>query len=170
MVASRSVEIAIVGGGPAGTAVAARLAAIGREVVVFERLDRHMPKAFDRDAMYAAVDTVERFQGQEKLVMLASFGLGDADQIAAEEEFLYSLNRFNVVASRAKAKLIVVMSRSLVDHLPRDLEALHESRLLKLYGDGYLRRVLRTSMPGFEGLTEIKFRVHDQPAALSFAS
>jgi menaquinone-9 beta-reductase len=40
MVASRSVEIAIVGGGPAGTALAARLAAMGREVVVFERLDR----------------------------------------------------------------------------------------------------------------------------------
>ena len=26
--------------------------------------------------------------------MIASFGLGDADQIAAEEQFMYSLNRF----------------------------------------------------------------------------
>jgi superfamily I DNA and/or RNA helicase len=77
------------------------------------------------------VDTVERFQGQEKAVMIASFGLGDVDQIAAEEAFLYSLNRFNVIASRAKAKLIVIMSRRLVDHLPRDRQALAESRLLK---------------------------------------
>ena len=84
-----------------------------------------------------APDTVERFQGQEKAVMIASFGLGDVDQIAAEEEFLYSLNRFNVIASRAKAKLIVIMSRRLVDHLPRDRQALEESRLLKHYATGF---------------------------------
>ena len=69
--------------------------------------------------------------------MIASFGLGDVDQIAAEEEFLYSLNRFNVIASRAKAKLIVIMSRRLVDHLPRDRQALEESRLLKHYATGF---------------------------------
>ena len=52
--------------------------------------------------------------------MISSFGLGDRDQIAAEEEFLFSLNQFNVIASRAKAKLVVLVSRQLVDHLPRD--------------------------------------------------
>src|SRR5215510_15809794 len=79
-----------------------------QQAAVLDRLDASLPPGVDRASLYGAVDTVERFQGQEKAVMIASFGLGDVDQIAAEEEFLYSLNRFNVIASRAKAKLIVI--------------------------------------------------------------
>ncbi|WP_398472082.1 AAA domain-containing protein [Tardiphaga sp.] len=96
------------------------------------------------------MDTVERFQGQEKAVMIASFGLGDKDQIAAEEVFLFSLNRFNVTASRAKAKFIAIMSRRMVDHLPSDKVALHQSRLLKHFVDGFLQRSETVSMPGFD--------------------
>lgn len=84
-----------------------------------------------------AVDTVERFQGQERDVMIASFALGDPDAIAHEDEFLMSLNRFNVMASRAQAKLVVLVSREVVDHLSHDLGTLRESRLLKLYVDAF---------------------------------
>src|SRR5690606_28268523 len=101
----------------------------------------------DRNVIFASIDTVERFQGQEKALMIASFGLGDVDQIAAEEEFLYSLNRFNVTASRAQAKFIAIVSRQLIDHLPRDRRALEESRLLKHFVDGFLRRVHRIALP-----------------------
>jgi DNA replication ATP-dependent helicase Dna2 len=128
-----------------------------QQSAIVERLARFLPDPADRTAMMAAVDTVERFQGQERDVMIASFGLGDRDQIGAEEEFLYSLNRFNVIASRAKAKLIVIMSRRLVDHLPRDPQVLRGSRLLKLFADGYLPRVVQASIPGL-GACEIKTR------------
>ncbi len=50
-------------------------------------------------------------------------------------EFLYSLNRFNVMASRARAKLIIFTTRSLVDHLADDAEVLEESRLLKNFAE-----------------------------------
>ena len=56
------------------------------------------------DCIKDAVDTVERFQGQQRDVIIASYTLGDPDQIAEEEEFLMSLNRFNVIASRARAQ------------------------------------------------------------------
>lgn len=85
------------------------------------------------DAIRDAVDTVERFQGQQRDVMIASFALGDPDQIAEEDEFLMSLNRFNVMASRARAKLIVLVSREVVDHLAGEIDVLRESRLLKVF-------------------------------------
>lgn len=91
----------------------------------------------DPSIIWSAVDTVERFQGQQRDVIIASFGLGDADLIRSEDEFLYSLNRFNVMASRARAKLIVLLTRALVDHLADDSSILEESRLLKHYAEGF---------------------------------
>lgn len=79
----------------------------------------------------SAVDTAEKFQGQQRDVMIASFGVGDADLIQTEEAFLYNLNRFNVMASRARAKLIVFVTQNFLDHLSDDIKVLRASRLLK---------------------------------------
>jgi DNA replication ATP-dependent helicase Dna2 len=84
-----------------------------------------------------AVDTVERFQGQQRDVIIASFGIGDPDIIRAEDEFLFNLNRFNVLASRARAKLIVFITRTMLEHLSDDLEVLEQSRLLKRFVETY---------------------------------
>jgi len=99
-----------------------------------------LQEIFDGDpseAIRSAVDTVERFQGQQRDVIIASFGVGDPDIITAEDEFLYNLNRFNVLTSRARAKLIVLVSRSVLEHLSDDAEVLNDSRLLKLFAETY---------------------------------
>lgn len=80
-----------------------------------------------------SVDTVERFQGQQRDVIIATFALGDPDAISDEDEFLLSLNRFNVMASRARAKLIVLVSRQVVDHLSADPDVLRGSALIKTF-------------------------------------
>ena len=118
-----------------------------QQAAVYDRLDGVLPEGIDRNAIFSSIDTVERFQGQERVVMMASFGLGDADQIAAEEQFIFSLNRFNVAASRAQAKFIAIISRQLVDYLPRDRRALEESRLLKHFVTGFLGRSERVDLP-----------------------
>jgi len=84
-----------------------------------------------------AVDTVERFQGQQRDVMLASYAMGDPDAIGDEEEFLLSLNRFNVMASRARAKLIVFVATEVVAHMAREIETIRDSRLIKQYAESF---------------------------------
>jgi len=101
----------------------------------------------DPEKIRAAVDTVERFQGQQRDVVIASFGIGDPDLIRSEDEFLYSLRRFNVLASRARAKLILLASQSLIDHLPNDAQVLEESRLLKRFVETFCRPAGRLNLP-----------------------
>ncbi|TCH97572.1 hypothetical protein EJV46_15725 [Roseococcus sp. SYP-B2431] len=129
-----------------------------QQATVISLLEHALPRGPGRAALYEAVDTVERFQGQERLVMIASLGLGDVDQIRGEEEFLYSLNRFNVIASRAQAKFILLASRPLIDHIPSDPVVMRQSALIKHYADGHLRQVRRENLPRL-GPCEIRTRV-----------
>lgn len=55
------------------------------------------------------IDTVERMQGAERDVILFGFTCSDPDQIFSE--FLNNPNRFNVVLTRARQKLIVIGSK-----------------------------------------------------------
>ncbi len=48
-----------------------------------------------------------------------------------------SLNRFNVMVSRARAKMIVLVSQQVVGHLSADVDVLRQSRLLKVFADSF---------------------------------
>lgn len=102
-----------------------------------------------------AVDTVERFQGQQRDVIIASFGVGDPDIISTEDEFLYNLNRFNVLTSRARTKLIVFVTRPLLEHLSNDTEVLNESRLLKQFAEFYCGSPERLQLGFIKNGTEV---------------
>jgi DNA replication ATP-dependent helicase Dna2 len=105
------------------------------------------------DYIREAVDTVERFQGQQRDVIIASYTLGDPDQIAEEEEFLMSLNRFNVIASRARAKLVLLVSQEVIGHLARDVDILRESRLLKVYAEIFCSNSRPMNLGHLDGTT-----------------
>ena len=100
-----------------------------------------------------AVDTVERFQGQQRDVIIASYTLGDPDQIAEEEKFLMSLNRFNVIASRARAKLVLLVSQEVISHLAHDTDVLRESRLLKQYAEMFCSNSRPMNLGHVDGTT-----------------
>ena len=90
-------------------------------------------------------DTVERFQGQERDAILASIGLGDPDMVALEDEFLFSLNRFSVLISRAKA--LVFLSRGVLNHLSDDQKIVRESALLKSFVERQCRHSIELELP-----------------------
>lgn len=82
------------------------------------------------------VDTVERFQGQENDAMIVSGTASDPQFLANEEDFILSPNRLNVAMSRAKAKLIVVVSEEVFDLMPGEIDSYEDARLWKaLYGE-----------------------------------
>ena len=103
-----------------------------QQALITARIGGIFPEAH-RAFIREAVDTVERFQGQQRDIILASFSLGDPDAIRTEDEFLLNLNRFNVMVSRTRAKFVLFVSQEVVNHLSADIKVLKGSALLKSY-------------------------------------
>jgi DNA replication ATP-dependent helicase Dna2 len=78
-------------------------------------LGRALPEA-DRAALI--VDTVERMQGQERMVVIVSLTSSHPEFAASMADFLLQAERLNVAVTRARAKLILVGSRQLLDVQP----------------------------------------------------
>lgn len=76
-----------------------------------------------------AIDTVERFQGGERDVIIVAATASDPSYIQAEASFLLNLNRLNVAFSRPRKKLIVIASRTLFRFLCGDLEIFDQALL-----------------------------------------
>ena len=117
-------------------------------------LRRAYPQLTYRDtltdaALLEAVDTVERFQGGERDVILISATESDPEYLLANAEFLLDPRRLTVALSRAKKKLIVVASRSIFEYFSTEEELFLNSQLWK--------RLLRQActVPLWDGL-------HDQ--------
>jgi uncharacterized protein len=61
------------------------------------------------------IGTVDKFQGQEAPLIIYSMATSTPEDAPRGMEFLYSLNRFNVAVSRARAIFILVASPSLFE-------------------------------------------------------
>jgi hypothetical protein len=79
------------------------------------------------------VDTVERMQGNEREMIVVSYAVADREYAEAEAEFLLDPNRFNVSVTRARAKLVVLVSEEVLDALPAEEAVLSGSMALKGY-------------------------------------
>jgi hypothetical protein len=83
------------------------------------------------------VDTVDRFQGQERDLIIASYTVADRDFVASEEKFILDPRRFNVTLTRARSKFIMLVSESLIQHLPSDAEVARDAAHLQLFVQDY---------------------------------
>jgi superfamily I DNA and/or RNA helicase len=82
-------------------------------------------------AVRSAIDTVERFQGGERTVILVSATESDRAYLLESGEFLLDPRRLTVALSRAKRKLILVASESVFSLFSPDDEAFANSLLWK---------------------------------------
>ncbi len=76
-----------------------------------------------------AIDTVERFQGGERDVIIVACTASEPDYILSEAEFLLDAQRLNVALSRARKKVIVVAAATVFSALPTELEIFERLRL-----------------------------------------
>lgn len=93
-------------------------------------------------------DTVERYQGGQRPVILVSATASDPDFVQVESEFLLNPNRLNVAMSRMQRGLIVVASEEVFNIIPPEIDEYEQACLWKgLFDDlGVLDRA-----PAWEG-------------------
>jgi hypothetical protein len=77
------------------------------------------------------VDTVERLQGGERRVIIYSAAVSSPSALMDLQEFILDVTRTNVAFSRAKEKLIVVVSQSVLDYVPVEEEQYEDAVLWK---------------------------------------
>lgn len=71
-----------------------------------------------------SIRTVDKFQGSDRSVIIASMGVSSPVRLQEEEAFLFHLNRFNVTISRPKFRLVFICSQTFVHHIPKSKEAI----------------------------------------------
>jgi hypothetical protein len=108
------------------------------------------------------VDTVDRFQGQERDLMIASYVVADRDFVAAEEAFILNPRRFNVTLTRARSKFIMFVSDAVLQHLPGDADVARDAAHLQLFSENYCTTINEEiTLPFFDrgALTSMRCRL-----------
>jgi hypothetical protein len=94
------------------------------------------------------IDTVERLQGGERPTVVVSATVSDPTAIEANVEFILDLNRANVAFSRVMDRLVVVCSRTLLNHIPAEVEHYQSAMLWKSLRELCSVELARTDVSG----------------------
>lgn len=79
----------------------------------------------------AIVETVDRIQGRERDALVVSYTVADPEFALAEAEFIFSPERLNVTVTRARSKLILIISRRLLEVVPSDEDLVDKAETLR---------------------------------------
>lgn len=106
----------------------------------------HLESRLQSRREVGVIDTVNGLQGGERDTIIVSGTVSDPSSISQRAKFVLGLERSNVAFSRPKRRLIVIVSRTLTDHIASDVEHYEASMLWKslratctdLIGEGYV--------------------------------
>ena len=93
----------------------------------------HLDKEVLMNYLKNSVYSVEKFQGSDRDMIVTSIGLSDVDKINDEVDFIFDINRFNVLTSRAKSKLIFIASQEILNYIPDDRRNIESSSKFDSY-------------------------------------
>jgi hypothetical protein len=79
----------------------------------------------------AFVETVDRIQGKERDAVILSYCVADPEFALAEGEFIFSSERLNVAVTRARSKLVMIISKRLLEAVPAEQETMDKAELLR---------------------------------------
>lgn len=88
-----------------------------------------------KENLDTTIYSVEKFQGSDRSVIIGSMGVSSLEQLQSEEEFLYNINRFNVLISRAKHKMIFICSQNFAQYVPQKRELMNAAHQVRKYTD-----------------------------------
>ena len=77
------------------------------------------------------VDTVERVQGLTVELVIISMCTTDPEYASETASFIFSPNRLNVAVSRARTKVVIFASESILDALPTNYDGLVAMKFFK---------------------------------------
>ncbi len=89
------------------------------------------------NALKQTIFSVEKFQGSDRNFIIATIGISSKDQLLAEEEFIYDINRFNVLTSRAKSKIVLIASRNYINYIPKTREVMQSAARIRLFVEDF---------------------------------
>lgn len=122
-----------------------------------------MPADLKPDAF---VETVDRIQGKERDAVILSYCVADPEFALAEAEFIFSPERLNVASTRARTKLVLIISRRLLEAAPAEQETMDKAELLRefVYSCDLLTETVLNGPAGRPIRTQIRARGFDDDA------
>lgn len=108
----------------------------------------------------AFVETVDRIQGKERDAVILSYCVADPEFALAEAEFIFSPERLNVASTRARTKLVLIISRRLLEAAPAEQETMDKAELLRefVYSCDYVTDTVLDGPAGRQVHTQIRAR------------
>ena len=86
-----------------------------------------------QEKLQSCIASVDKFQGSARDFIIGTMGISAEDQLQAEETFFYDINRFNVLISRAKSKMLLICSKNFAMYTPSDIKVMPIASKMRQY-------------------------------------
>ena len=86
-----------------------------------------------QERLQRCIASVDKFQGSARDFIIGTMGISAEDQLRSEETFFYDINRFNVLISRAKSKMLLICSKNFAMYTPSDIQVMPVASKMRSY-------------------------------------